>query len=86
MSDVYATDEELLAFDLAEWPTAEWSIDTVRQMVRDHCSYMIDGVFVDMQTANAIATVHDAVSAETQARMFTLPVERVAAICWKAVR
>lgn len=85
MTDNRTYDDEALAFEIAEWPTADKSIATFRLMVAEHCSFMIDGTFVDMQTANAIVTVYDALQPETQARFEQCSLSRMSSIAWKAV-
>jgi predicted RecA/RadA family phage recombinase len=45
----------------------------------------VEGVRVDLFTANAIIKVYDALSAENQAKYLALPVQRMANIAFKLV-
>lgn len=46
----------------------------------------VDGVLVDMQTANVIATVGAALSPVNRAKLDAMPVDKAARICWKLVK
>jgi hypothetical protein len=45
----------------------------------------VDGVLLDLQTANAIVTVGDALSLENRSRLGGLPIDRAASIAWSLV-
>jgi hypothetical protein len=86
MSDIYATEEELLAFELKDWPTAPKTIESFRAIVKDKAARMIDGVFVDMMTAQAVVLVYDAISEDNKIKYMNLSVSRIGSIAWKAVK
>ena len=86
MSDLYATEEELLAFELKDWPTTTKTIENIRAIVTESAAKMIDGVFVDMMTAQAISLVYDAIKPELRERYMSLSIERIGQIAWKVVK
>lgn len=47
------------------------TIDVFRQIVESHAYQELDGTLVDIQTANCICTIHDALSEERRPTMFT---------------
>ena len=62
-----------------------WSIDEVRT-IRDRRGYAeVDGVLVDMQSANAIVTVYDALSVANKARFRRLSIGQAGRIAWQLV-
>jgi hypothetical protein len=72
-------------FGLGDWPTAPKTIEAIRAIRDNHEAKVIDGVLVDANTANAIVTVHDAISPENQKRMLQCSIVRMSNIAWKAV-
>lgn len=71
--------------DLADWPTAEKTIDAIRDIVTSHSSKMIDGVLVDAQTANVIVQVYDALNDENKVKFAAMPIERMGDAAWRLV-
>lgn len=43
------------------------------------------GIWVDVQTANAVCTVHDALSEENRAKLLSMPLPRACDIAWKVL-
>jgi len=72
--------------DLADWPTADKSIEAIRDIAERHASKVIDGVFVDASTAHAIVLVHDALNDENRERLMGFPIERIGSIAWRLVK
>lgn len=62
------------------------TIDKVRWIKDNKTARMIDGVLVDLMTANAIITVYDAVGPDNKIKMLSLPIAKMGEIAWKLVR
>ena len=60
-------------------------LEKIRAIVTDCTACEIDGALVDMQTANAITVVGDALSDANRAKFGALHVSRMADIAWKCV-
>lgn len=58
----------------------------VRGIVREHTAREVEGVLVDVQTANAIVTLYDAINAENQEYLESLSMERMGVIAWRLVQ
>ncbi len=58
----------------------------VRGIVREHTAREVEGVLVDVQTANAIVTLYDALNAENQEYLESLSMERMGVIAWRLVQ
>lgn len=43
----------------------------------------VDGVVLDMSTANVILTVYDATNDEGKAKLVAMPIALMAAVCWR---
>jgi hypothetical protein len=61
-------------------------IDQLRSIRDDFKTEKMDGMLVDPTTANAILTVHDALSPENQEKFKSMPVDRMADVAWKLVK
>lgn len=62
-----------------------WTIDEVRAVTRDHQAQEIDGTLCDVQTANAVTVVWEALNADNQAKAFSLPFAKFATFAWRNV-
>ena len=61
------------------------TIKACREIVAS-CSYQkVDGVMVDLFSASTIVQVFDALNSANQAKMASLPVEKMAALAFKLV-
>lgn len=58
----------------------------LRRIVERHQAYEIEGHLVDVQTANAMLLVHDALSPENKATFGSVSIPRFADFAWKSVR
>ncbi|WP_433615332.1 hypothetical protein ACQP2P_11265 [Dactylosporangium sp. CA-139114] len=45
----------------------------------------VDGIVLDMSTANAILTVYEAAGETGRAKLVALPIATMAAVCWRIV-
>lgn len=80
-------DDEMEAWDdLADWPTAEKTIESIRAIATDRACRVIDGVMVDMQTANLIVQVYDKCTPENRERLMALSIEKIGEVVWKCVK
>lgn len=55
----------------------------VKKIADDGDAAKINGVLVDITTASAIMKVAGKVNAKVRAKMFSLPIDRIAASVWK---
>ena len=46
----------------------------------------MDGYLIDMQTANAIITVHNALNKSNRDKFEKLPIKKMAVVSWKLVK
>jgi ribosomal protein L20A (L18A) len=60
-------------------------IDQLKQIVSDFSMGEVEGVEVDVQTANAIVTVYNALGSENKERFINSPIEKMASISWQLV-
>lgn len=60
-------------------------IDTLRQIVDRHQHQEIDGMIVDVQTANLLIQVYDALSEGNKAKFDDLPLDRLVDLGWRSV-
>lgn len=74
-----------VAETLADWPTADKTIEALRAIVTDHSAKVIDGVFVDAWTAKAIVTVYDALGEDNRAKFMGMDIARMGHTAWKLV-
>ena len=66
--------------------TFEADIKDIGQIVKKRQYKKIDGVTVDMQTANAIMTVYKALSQSNKKKFVKLPIKKMADVAWKLVK
>jgi hypothetical protein len=71
---------------MSESFSESWKIDDIRKIVKDKQAKKISGVLVDMQTANVMVQVFDAMKPESQSKAQTMPIERFAKFAWSAVK
>ena len=64
----------------------ETRIEKLRWIVEHHSFRKVEGQVIDAQTANALVTVHDALSPENQAKFGDVPLLRLVDFAWKRVR
>jgi len=62
------------------------TIDILRKIVAERQHQEIDGVIVDMQSANVIVTVYDALNDTNKAKLIAMPIEKMASVAWKMVK
>lgn len=60
-------------------------IDLCREIVDEASGMEIDGVLVDMQSANAIVSVYENLSEPNQAKFIEYPIVRMGMIAWELV-
>lgn len=60
-------------------------IATCKRIILRSQYEVVDGVMIDLQTANAIVTVADALSDESRAKLDAMSPERAGEIAWKLV-
>lgn len=58
-------------------------IEKLVEIVKAHSAGRIDGVLVDVQTAQRCLGVHTALSVENQTKFVALPMARMGAVAWK---
>jgi len=61
-------------------------ISAIRRILERKQYEKVDGSMIDLMTAQAIVTVHDALSVENQAKFVGMPAGRMATIAWKLVK
>ena len=60
-------------------------MDTIRQILESSQSQTVDGMLVDIQTANVLVQVFDALSPENQAKVDQVPLDRLVEWAWSKV-
>lgn len=60
-------------------------IQQLRGIITNFSAEEINGYFVDVQTANAIVTVYDALGEANKERFINSPIDKMASIAWKLV-
>ena len=60
-------------------------INQFKEIVRTHSAKEIEGVLVDVQTANAIVTVYEALGAENKKKFINSSVHKMAHTAWKLI-
>lgn len=60
-------------------------MDTIRQILESSQSQTVDGMLVDIQTANVLVQVFDALSPENQAKIDQVPLDKLVDWAWKRV-
>lgn len=61
-------------------------IAALRGIVKDKAMRKVKGTVVDLQTANVILTVYDALSEPNKKKLASLSVAKAAEVCWKLVK
>ena len=61
----------------------ESSIDVAKRIVKNSQSEKVQGVLIDMQTANLILQVHKAVNPKNKKNMERMPMRKLASVVWK---
>ena len=64
----------------------ESPIDVTKRIVKNKQAEKIDGVLVDMQTANLILKVWDAINTSNRKKFEKLPIKKMVNVVWKLVR
>lgn len=58
--------------------------EQLKKIVKHHQAKEIEGVLVDVQSANVMVTVRDALKTQKSKKRFdTAPIEKISNICWK---
>ena len=73
----------------AKWvgePVSEVNIKDIGQILKKRQAKKIDGVLVDMQTANVIMKVHKALNASNRKKFEKLSITKMADVAWKLVK
>lgn len=60
-------------------------IETLRLIVAEHQARLIDNMWVDVQTANMLVTIHGALSEANHEKFETLPLVTLVNFGWKHV-
>lgn len=60
-------------------------IETCRRIVANQTAEKFDGIIIDMQSANAVVTVHDALGPERRVKFTSLNPIRAVEIAWKLI-
>jgi len=60
-------------------------IETFRQIVREKQYQEIDGVTIDMQTANLVCNVYDKLNEKNREKLMNLPFHVIGRLCWDLV-
>lgn len=66
--------------------SGEQRLSAIRQIVTDRSFAKVDGMAVDLFTANAIVTVFDALNAENQKTFLNLSVSKMARVSFKLLK
>jgi len=78
--------ETLKAIIQSDKPTEETvKIETFRQIVREKQYQELDGVAIDMQTANLVCNVYDRLSEKNREKLMELPFHVIGKICWRLI-
>ena len=64
----------------------ESPINVAKRIVKNKQAEKIDGVLVDMQTANLILKVWDAINTSNRKKFEKLPIKKMVDVAWKLVR
>jgi len=72
--------------EIIEEELNESLIDDIKGIVKNRQSKKIAGYLVDMQTANAIVTVHKALNKSNRKKFEKLPIKKMAEVSWKLVK
>ena len=62
------------------------NIDKIKDILKNKSMKKVSGVMVDMQTANAIVTVHKALGQSNRKKFEKLPIKKMASVAWKLVK
>ena len=60
-------------------------IEQMKKIINEFQMAEVNGVMVDVQTANLIVSVYNALSEETREKFASEPIERIITIAWKLV-
>lgn len=60
-------------------------ITALRKAVANFSMVKWDGIAIDIQSANAVVTVYDALNDASKAKLAAMPVDRMALIAWKLI-
>lgn len=71
--------ESISGFEKSKLPRME----ALREIVRKKSAMEVEGVLVDMQTANAIVKVYDAISETNKENFLTKSIGEMGRIAWK---
>lgn len=72
--------------EIIEEQLNESVIDDIKNIVKKRQSKKIKGYLVDMQTANAIMTVYNALNISNKKKFEKLSIKKMADVSWKLVR
>lgn len=65
-------------------PIGEAGLQRIRQIVAEKAAAKVNEVFVDLFSASMIVQVYDIVNDANKAKLLTLPVGRLASVCFAA--
>jgi hypothetical protein len=74
---------EPITCDCTADATVRDPLSELREIVDTHSLGDVAGVPLDVQTANAILTLHDALNDRNRAKLLSLTTERMAAVAWQ---
>ena len=73
----------------AKWigePVNEANIKDIEQVLKKRQAKKIDGMYMDMTTANAIMTVYKALNQSNKKKFAKLPLKKMVDVTWKLVK
>jgi hypothetical protein len=77
--------EDYVDPDIIPDGTASSTITVCRRIVANMSAEKHDGILIDAQSAQAVVSVHDALSPEKRAKFATMPVARACDVAWKVL-
>ena len=78
--------EEPAGPHLIKKSTNEANIKDIEQVLKKKSAKKIDGMYMDMTTANAIMTVYKALNRSNKKKFEKLPLTKMVDVTWKLVR
>jgi hypothetical protein len=61
-------------------------IEQFRAIVEARSYAEIDGIVIDMQSANAVCTVYDALNEANRVKFCSVPADKMVTIAWKLIK
>lgn len=83
------TDRQNLADAVKNTPKLPRHVDRInrlRYIVQEHSACRMEGLFVDVTTANMLVKIYDALNEQNRAKFVAMPLRRMVAVGWKLVK